>query len=84
MGGDRGQALKYWDGRDVKIGDRVKLGEDSGGVVVASIDTREYSPVCTEAEWSFLQKGVLVDFPRWGIVHYEEPDEDLEFLARAD
>ena len=75
MGGVHGHVLKYRDGREVKLGDRVKLGEDSGGVVVASIDTREYSPVCTEAEWSFLQKGVLVD--------YEEPDEDLEFLARA-
>ena len=84
MGGVRGHVLKYRDGREVKLGDRVKLGEDSGGVVVASIDTREYSPICTEAEWSFLQKGVLVDFPRWGIIHYEEPDEDLEFLARAD
>lgn len=76
--------MKYRDGREVKLGDRVKLGDDSGGVVVASIDTREFSAVCSEAEWSYLQKGVLVDFPRWGLIHYEEPDEDLEFLARAD
>ena len=74
--------MKYWDGREVKLGDRVKLDDDSGGVVVASIDTREYSAVCTEAQWSCLQKGVLVDFPRWGLIHYEEPDQDLEFLAR--
>ena len=76
--------MKYFDGREVKLGDRVKLDDDSGGVVVASIDTREYSAVCSEAEWAYLQKGVLVDFPRWGLIHYEEADEDLEFLARAD
>jgi len=28
--------MKYPDGQEVKLGDRVKLGEDGGGVVVAS------------------------------------------------
>jgi len=75
--------VKYWDGQEVKVGDVVGLGEDRNGKVVASIDTDEYSPTCIREEWSFLERGVLIDFPRWGILHYEEPEEDLELVARA-
>jgi hypothetical protein len=31
--------MKYWDGQEVKLGDRVKLDKDEGGIVVASMDT---------------------------------------------
>ena len=76
--------MKYGDGQEVKVGDIVALGEDRNGRVVASIDSDEYSPACTREEWSFLERGVLIDFPRWGVVHYEEPDADLRLVSRAD
>jgi len=75
--------VKYCDGQEVKVGDTVALGEDRNGKVVASIDADAYSPVCTREQWSYLQRGVLIDFPRWGLIHYEEPEEDLELVARA-
>jgi hypothetical protein len=74
--------MKYWDGQDVELGDRVKLGEDSGGVVVCSIDTKQYSEEHPESAWGYLKKGVMILFPKYGLIHYEEPEEDLELIAR--
>jgi len=75
--------MKYSDGREVRLGDRVRLGGDSGGIVVASIDTMEYSAECTEAAWSYLKRGVVIKFPSYGLIHYAEPEPDLELIARA-
>ena len=75
--------MKYIDGQDVRLGDRVALGKDEGGVVVCSIDTGEYSSDHTEAQWGYLKKGVMIEFPLYGLIHYEEPEEDLRLIARA-
>lgn len=60
--------LKYADGQEVRLGDRVKLGQDDGGVVVASIDTNEYSGKHSEAQWGYLKKGVMIEFPLHGLI----------------
>jgi len=75
--------MRYPDGQEVRLGDRVKLGQDDGGIVVASIDTGEYSSEHPEAQWGYLKKGVMIDFPQYGLIHYEEPEPDLQFIARA-
>ena len=75
--------MKYPDGQDVRLGDRVKLGEDDGGVVVVSLDTDEYGDGYPSAQWEYLKRGVMIEFPRYGLIHYEEPEEDLELIARA-
>jgi hypothetical protein len=75
--------MKYSDGRDVKLGDRVKLGDDDGGVVVASIDTAEYSIEHSEAQWGYLKKGVMIKFPKHGLIHYENAEPDLQLIGRA-
>jgi len=75
--------MKYPDGQEVRLGDQVKLGENDGGVVVASIDTDEYSDGYPAAQWDYLKKGVMIEFPRYGLIHYEEPDDDLQLIARA-
>jgi hypothetical protein len=74
--------MKYPDGQEVKVGDKVKLGEDVGGVVVCSIDTGEYSDQYPKSEWGYLGKGVLINFPLHGLIHYEEPETDLQLIAR--
>lgn len=76
--------MKYQDGQDVRLGDRVALGEDREGIVVASMDTGEYSDAHPETQWGYLKKGVMIEFPRYGLIHFEEPDEDLILIARAD
>lgn len=77
------QRVKYGDGQEVRLGDQVKLGNDSGGVVVCSIDTHEYTAEYPEAQWSHLKKGVMVKFPQFGLIHYEEPEPDLVLVGRA-
>ena len=74
--------MKYADGQEVRLRDRVKLGEDEGGIVVCSIDTAEYNDDYPEAQWSHLKKGVMISFPKYGLIHYEEPEEDLQLIAR--
>lgn len=49
--------MKYPDGQEVRLGDRVKLGHDDGGVVVASIDTNEYTSEHSEAQWGLPEEG---------------------------
>ena len=75
--------MKYADGREVLLGDRVRLGEDDRGVVVCSIDTGDYSTKALMADWSYLKRGVLVDFPKFGLVHFEVTEPDLELIARG-
>jgi hypothetical protein len=75
--------MKYADGKEAKLGDRVKLGQDEGGVVVASIDTGEYSYEHSEDQWRHLKKGEVVAFPLYGLIHYEEPEPDLQLITHA-
>jgi hypothetical protein len=74
--------MKYPDGQEVRLGDRVRLGQDDGGVVVASIDTNEYRDEHSKAQWSYLKKGVMIEFPKYGLIHYEEPESDLQLIGR--
>lgn len=75
--------MKYWDGQEVRLGDRVKLGADEGGVVVCSIDADEYSEEHPKEQWGYLKKGVIINFPEMGEVYFDEPDETLELASRA-
>ena len=75
--------MKYWDGQEVKVGDRVKYGEDEGGLVVSSMDTDEYSDEHPKEQWGYLKKGVMIEFPTMGLIHFVEPEHDLELISRA-
>ncbi len=75
--------MKYFDGQEVFIGDRVRLGDDDGGIVVCSIDRGEYSDEHPREKWSYLGKGVMIEFPLFGLIHYEEPEEDLVLISRS-
>lgn len=75
--------MKYIDGNEVKVGDRVQLGEDRGGVVVCSIDTDEYTKEHPKEKWGYLGKGVIIQFPKFGIIHYEKAEDDLVLISRS-
>ena len=66
------------------LGDKVRLGEDDGGIVVCSIDRDEYTIENPKEKWGYLKKGVVIEFPQFGVIHYEEPEVDLELICRSD
>jgi hypothetical protein len=72
--------MKYPDGEEVKVGDVVCLGEDQRAVVVCSIDTSDAYP---QAEWGYLNSGVLIEFRPYRLIHYTSPDPDLRLVAHA-
>ena len=60
------------------------MGE-AQGVVVAIIDERAYATGFPEADWADLRRGCLIDFDRFGPVHYDgDPEGDVELLCRGD
>jgi len=74
--------MKYPDGQEVRLGDRVRVDGDPTGLVVCCIETQEYTPEFPRAEWEYLQRGCLVRSSKHGLVHYQRPDEDLELIER--
>jgi len=75
--------MKYADGQKMKLGDKVRLGQDDGGVVVCLIDTGEFCVEYPQDQWAYLKKGVLIKFPLHGLIHYEEPEPDLQLIVRT-
>jgi hypothetical protein len=75
--------MNYPDGQEVRLGDRVRLGQDDSGIVVASIDTGDYNAEHPQAQWGYLKTGVLIKFSQWGLIHYERPESDLQLVGRA-
>jgi hypothetical protein len=75
--------MKYADGRDARLGDRVQLWEGGEGRVVCSFDTDEFGDSFPCERWAHLRSGVLVHTEGAGLLHYKYPDESLKLLARA-
>jgi|SRR6516162_7507614 hypothetical protein len=75
--------MKYPDGQEVRLGDMVALGSDRQGIVVCSIDTGEYSDAYPQAQWGYLDAGILIEFPSYGLIHYKEPEAGLRLVAHA-
>lgn len=74
--------MKYSNGTEVRIGDKVQLWEGCHGVVVCSMDTDQYSPEFSKKDWSYLRTGVMVKTDKAGLIHYVEADEDLQLIKR--
>ena len=75
--------MKDCNGREVRLGDRVRLWKDNHGMVVCSIDTKEFSADYSEADWGYLKSGIIIRTETNGLFHYIEPDEDFEVIGRA-
>jgi hypothetical protein len=74
--------MNYADGQRVIVGDRVRLGEADGGIVTYSIDDGTVLSGPPNV-WDYLKKGVMINFPKYGLIHYVEPEPDLYLIARA-
>jgi len=74
--------MKYPDGQDVKLGDRVELWAGNQGTVVCSIDTGEYSAAHPKENWAYLGRGIVVLSEKAGLIHYAEPEPTMRLLKR--
>ena len=75
--------MKYSDGSDERLGDRLQLWERCSGIAVCSMDTDEYSAEYPKKDWGHLQSGVMIQPDKAGLFHYIEPDEDLQLIRRV-
>ena len=75
--------MKYSDGKPVLLGDKVDLGGEMTGTVVAVIGAGEFSSGYPASEWSYLSLGVLVESPEGGLLHYTSTDQDFILIERA-
>lgn len=66
----------------MRVGDQVRLGDDTGEVVF-SIDADEYAEEYSRAQWRYLKKGVMINFKKYGLIHYEQAEDDLQLDARV-
>ncbi|MDO8344555.1 MAG: hypothetical protein Q7T48_15240 [Cellvibrio sp.] len=73
--------MNYSDGQQLKIGDIVEL-KNSRGVVVCSLDDELYSKDYSKIDWSYLNRGVLIEFEKYGLIHYENIEEDVVLIRR--
>jgi hypothetical protein len=65
--------MKYADGSEVKLGDRVRISSGYTGVVVVSIDTTEYDPRFPADDWVDLKTGILILTDTGALAHVEDP-----------
>jgi hypothetical protein len=75
--------MQYPSGRKVALGDRVKLWHGQRGIVVCSIDTKEFSPDFPQKDWGYLGHGIVIKTDSGEIFHYTEADEDFELINSA-
>lgn len=74
--------MNYKSGDEVRLGDKVRLGDDIG-IVVCVIDRDEYSHEHPREQWSYLKKGIMIEFPSLGLIHFPAFEPDLEFVGRS-
>lgn len=73
--------MTYADGQQVRLGDRVGLGGREGEVV-AIIGEGVFADGLSQAEWAYLESGMLVRFKAFGLIHYRDAEADLVLVAR--
>ena len=76
--------MRYQNGQEARLGDKIVLSNGKTGVVVLSVDTDEYSEEFTKRNWGYLKQGILVKFEDYGLIHYLEADPDMKLAAQAD
>jgi hypothetical protein len=76
--------MNYTDGQEVMLGDEVLIGGQYKGVVVACIDSGQYSVQYAEGDWAYLMEGALIDTDFGGLIHYKNSaNESIVLLKRG-
>jgi hypothetical protein len=78
--------MKYKNGEQVKLRDKVLIDGKYHGEVVANMDGPEYSEEEPEEKWGYLGSGVMINTDFGGLVHYQQESlesEEIELLSRG-
>jgi hypothetical protein len=76
--------MNYSDGAEAMLWDEVLIAEKHKGIVVACIDSGQYSKDHPESNWSYLVLGVLIDTDFGGLIHYKESaSENIALVKRG-
>ena len=70
-------SLKYADGTEAHLGDRVRITNGDAGTVIASMDTDEYGPEATKENWAHMGNGILVRTDRGALVQFDDTHSRL-------
>ncbi len=65
--------MKYTDGSEARLGDRVRIRNGEIGEIVVSVDTDEYGAEYPKNEWEHLETGVLVRTEKGALVRFADP-----------
>ncbi len=76
--------MKYADGSDARLGDRVRIANGDTVVIVASMDTNEYSPEYPAENYADLKTGILILTDNGALVRFEEPAHSKLLLREFD
>lgn len=75
--------MKYPDGTEARLGDRVRIANGDTGVIVASMDTNEFGNGYSAKDYAHLNTGILILTDKGALVRLEEPDHsDILFRER--
>ena len=75
--------MQYLDGEEVKLGDHVTLGGGMTGRVVCLLDQGAHEPGFERLMSDGPSRGIFVQSPEAGLVHFEFADNDLTLVSRG-
>jgi hypothetical protein len=68
------------NGKPIRVGDDLRVGNWTVGLVVCSMDTGEFSPAYPKGVWEHLERGIMVETHHAGLIHYAENIDELEII----
>jgi hypothetical protein len=75
--------VKDSNGKILRVGDRVKLWNQTFGKVVCDFDHQNYSESFTHKNWAHLKIGILIEKDDQKLIYYPDSDEDLEIITQC-
>jgi len=75
--------MKYADGSEAHMGDRVRIRNGDTGLIVFSVDTAEFGPDYPRESWSDIKSGVMVLTDKGALVRFQDP-LDPALLVKVD
>ena len=68
--------MRYSEGVEVRLGDRVRIWDVDEGMVVCSFDSDDYSEAFPKSVWADLKQGVMVRTDKGALVHIDISDSN--------